>query len=192
MNGESHESDLPTYDIIQVIELESNEVTIDTLSGNLCNVLIRQCETQLKLTVTKAELRDIVFNMGSFNDANTLFHGDNLKKVFECFISFFHCEVIKVDPGGNLEVVSMQYESTVKQSPIYYGFNDTNATFYHTSFRKESEDRYKMITAIYDKELKCDAMGRLHLKTPYLEHCHLRIRSHKYNSTTAAISLFHF
>ena len=43
MNDEFHESDLPTYDISQVIEVGSNEVTIDTLSDNLWNVSIRQC-----------------------------------------------------------------------------------------------------------------------------------------------------
>ena len=110
MNDESHESDLPTYDISQAIEAESNEVTIDTLSDNLRNILIRQCQTQLNLTVTEAELRDIVVNTGSFDDVNILFHGDNLKKVSECLTSVFHCEVIKVDPDGNLEAFNGQYD----------------------------------------------------------------------------------
>ena len=49
MNDESHKSDLPTYDISQaILEVGSNEVTIDTLSDNLWNVLIRQCQTQLR------------------------------------------------------------------------------------------------------------------------------------------------
>ena len=88
MNDESHESDLPTYDISQEIEVGSNEVIIE-LSDNLWNVLIRQCKTQLNLTVTEAELRDIVVNTVSFDDANILFHGDDLKKVPECLSSFF-------------------------------------------------------------------------------------------------------
>ena len=66
--------------------------------------MIRQCQTQLNLTVTEAELRDIVVNTRSSDHANILFHGDNLKKVSECLSSFFQCEVIKADPDGNLEV----------------------------------------------------------------------------------------
>ena len=46
--------------------------------------------------------------------------------------------------------------------------------------------RYKTIPGIDGKELKYDALDRLHLDTTYSGHCHLRIRSHKYNSTTAA------
>ena len=58
--------------------------------------------------------------------------------------------------------------------------------FYHVSFHKESKERYKTIPGIDGKELKYDALGRLHLDTPYSGHCHLRIHSYKYNSTTAA------
>ena len=188
MNDESHEFDLPTYDISQAIEVGNNEVTIE-LSDNLWNVLIRQCQTQLNLTVTKAELRDIVVNTVSFDDANILFHGDDLKKVSECLSSFFHFEVIKVGPDGNLEVFNRQYDSTVKQSPIYYGFDDTNAMFYHVSFRKEIKERYKVIPGIDVKELKYDALGRLHLDSPYSGHCHLKIRLHKYISTISATNI---
>ena len=186
MNDESHESHLSIYDISQAIEVRSNKLKIDTLSDNLWNVLIRQCETQLNLTVTKVELREIIVNMGSFNKAKILFHGDNFKKVLEWLSSLFHCEVIKVDPDGNREVFNGQYDSTVKQSSIYYGFSDTNAMSYHVSFCKESKERYKTIPGIDGKELKYDALGRFHIDTPYLGHCHLRIRSHKYKSTTAA------
>ena len=115
-----------------------------------------------------------------------MFHGDNLKKVSECLSSLFHFEVIKVDPDGNLEVLNGQYDSTVKQSPTYHDFDYTNATFYHVSFRKEKKERCKTISDTNGKELKYDALGRLHLDTPYSGHCYLRIRSHKYNSTTAA------
>ena len=46
MNDESHRFDLPTYDISEAIEVGSNEVTIDTLSDNLWNVLRRTtCQT---------------------------------------------------------------------------------------------------------------------------------------------------
>ena len=145
-----------------------------------------ECQTQLKLIVTKAELRDIVVNTGSFDDANILFHGDNLKKVSECLSSFFHYKAIKVDPDGNLVVLNGKYDYTVKQSLICYGFYDTNATFYHVSIRKESKESHKTIPGIDGKELKYDTLGRLHLDTPYSGHCHLRICSHKYNSTTAA------
>ena len=179
MNDESHESDLPTYDISQAIEVGSNEVTIHTLSDNLWNVLIRQCQTRLNLTVTEAELRDIVVNTASFEKKLVL------KKVSKCLSSFFHCEVIKVDPDGNLKVFNGQYDSTFKRSPIYYGFDNTNATFFHVSFRKESKKRYKTIPGKDGKELEYDALGRLHLDTPYSGHCHLRIRSYKYNSATA-------
>ena len=186
INDESHESHLSTYDISQAIEVGSNKLTIDTLSDNLWNVLIRQCETQLNLTVTEVELREIIVNTGSFNKAKILFHGDNFKKVSEWLSLVFHCEVIKVDPDGNREVFNGQYDSTVKQSSIYYGFSDTNAMSYHVSFCKESKERYKTIPGIDGKGLKYDALGRFHIDTPYLGHCHLRIRSHKYNSTTAA------
>ena len=40
MNDESHESDLPTYDTSQAIKAGSNEVTTNTISDNLWNVLI--------------------------------------------------------------------------------------------------------------------------------------------------------
>ena len=40
MNDESHESDLPTYATSQAIKAGSNEVTINTISDNLWNVLI--------------------------------------------------------------------------------------------------------------------------------------------------------
>ena len=114
-----------------------------------------QCQIQLNLTATEAELRDIVVNTGSFDDAYILFHRDNLKKISECLSSFFHCEVIKVDPDGNLEVFSRQYDFTVKQSPTYHGFDDTNAMFYYVSFRKESKERYKTNPGIYI--LRCKA-----------------------------------
>ena len=46
MNDESHRFYLPTYDISEAIEVGSNEVTIDILSDNLWNVLIRTtCQT---------------------------------------------------------------------------------------------------------------------------------------------------
>ena len=160
MNDESHESDLPTYDISQEIEVWSNDVTIDTLSDNLWDVLIRQCQTQLNLTVTEAELRDIVVNTGSFDDASVLFHGDNLKKVSECLRSFFHCDSTKVDPDGNQKVFNGQYDSTVKQSPIYYGFDDTNATFYHVSLRKESKEGYNNSNFAW-KQLKVDYLKNI-------------------------------
>ena len=188
MNDESHESDLPTYDLSQAIEVGSNEVIIE-LSDNLWDVLIKECKTQLNLTVTEAELRDIVVNTVSFDDANILFHGDDLKKVSECLSSFFHCEVIKVGPDDNLEVFNGQYDSIVNQSLIYYGFDDTNVMFYHVSFCKEIKERYKAIPGIDVKELKYDALGRLHLDSPYSGHCHLRIRLHKYISTTSATNI---
>ena len=78
-----------------------------------------------------------------------------------------------------------QYDSTFKQSPIYCGFDNTNATFCHVSFRKESKERYKTIPGINSNESKNYVLGSLHLNTPYLGHCHLRICLHKYNSTTA-------
>ena len=138
ISDDSHESDLPMYDISQAIEVGSNEAAIDTLSDNFWNVLIRKHQRQLNLRVIKAELRDIVVNTGSFDDVNVLFHGDNLTKISEYLSSFFHCEVIKVDPDCNLEVFNGQYDSTVKQSPIYYGFDDT--TLFHVSFGKESRE----------------------------------------------------
>ena len=73
INDESHEYDLPMYDISKGIDIGSNEVamdtlsdkvTMDTLSDNLWNVLIRQCQTELNLTVTEPELRYIVVNTG--------------------------------------------------------------------------------------------------------------------------------
>ena len=64
--------------------------------------------------------------------------------------------------------------------------DNTNATLYHILFHKENKERYKTSPGIDSKKLKYDALGRVHLDTLYSGYCHLRIRSHKYNSTTVA------
>ena len=64
--------------------------------------------------------------------------------------------------------------------------DNTNAMLYHILFHKENKERYKISPGIDGKKLKYDALGRVHLDTLYSGYCHLRIRSHKYNSTTVA------
>ena len=88
--------------------------------------------------------------------------------------------------NGTKEVLKGSYSSNLKQSPLYYGFDENDGQFYHVSCPKESIDKYKHITELATKELKYDGLGRLHLDAPYSGPVHLMIRSQKYNSTTAA------
>lgn len=187
-----HESDLPTYDICKSAEVGSKGVTIiDEAANSFWEVLIKQLLMQSNLVVTEEELKDIVRNAVNAEDAKRIFENltdiESLKSASEALSSFFRCEFIKVSRlNRNLEIFNGQYDCTVKQPPIYYGFDDVSKNFHHVSFRRESNKTYSNIAGLNGKQLRHDALGRLHLNTPYTGNAYLKIRSHKYNSTTAA------
>ena len=103
--------------------------------------------TQSNLVVTEEELKDIVQDSVNAEDTGTLFENliekEILKTVSEALSAFFRCEFIKVSTlNQNLEIFNGQYDSTVKNSPIHYGFDDLSKKFYHVSFRQESNETY--------------------------------------------------
>ena len=95
--------------------------------------------------------------------------------------------MIRLKSNGAKEVLKGRYDSSNKQSPLCYGFEETEGRFHHVCFPKESIDTCEhSITNLASEKLKHDRLGRLHLDTPYSGPTRLMIRSHKYNSTTAA------
>ena len=109
---------------------------------------------------------------------------DNLDDISEAISSQIHCPVIRLRPNGNKQVLNGRYASYLKESSIYYGFDENTGEFFQVSFPKENIDKFKHTIGL--PTMKCDGLGRLHLDTPYSGPTQLKIRSHKYNPTTAA------
>ena len=176
-------------------------VMIGTVADNFWSVLIEQCKTHLNAKVGEADLKEVILT--EITENKDIYHSkvdiNNLSPIFENLSSVnhldviseavsaqFHCDVVRLKPSGSKEIFRGRFASSLKESTLYYGFNEHDGHFYHVSFPKESVDKYKNITGLATKELKYDGLGRLHFDTPYSGPVHLMIRSHKYNSTTAA------
>ena len=76
--------------------------------------------------------------------------------------------------------------SSLKTSISNCSHDVLSKKLYHLPSRQESNETYTNVTGLNGKELRHDGLGRLHLTTPYTGNAYLKIRSHKYNSTTAA------
>ncbi|CAB3999111.1 Hypothetical predicted protein [Paramuricea clavata] len=178
------------------------EVKLGEVADNLWSVLIEQCKTQLNVNVSEEDHKDVIENELTENRNiyrsrvdidnladlfNNLSSANNLDVVTEAISSQFQCDIIRLKPNGAKEVLKGRHDSSSKQSPLYYRFKKTDGRFYHVRFPEESIDMYKLsVTNLASKNLKHDGLGHLHLDTPYSGPTHLKIRSHKYNSTTAA------
>lgn len=190
------------YDTTRNSNENIEEVKLGEVADNLWSVLIEQCKTQLNVNVSEEDLKDVIANELKENgniyrskvDINNLADlfknlssANNLDVVTEAISSQFQCDIIRLKSNGAKEVLKGRHDSSSKQSPLYYGFKETDGRFYHVRFPEESIDTYKpSVTNLASKNLKHDGLGRLHLDTPYSGPTHLKIRSHKYNSTTAA------
>ena len=98
--------------------------------------------------------------------------------------------MIRLKSNGAKEVLKGRYDSSNKQSPLYYGFEETEGRFRHVCFPKESIDTYKhSITNLASEKLKHDRLGRLHLDTPYSGPTRLMIQSHKRRTANGKIYL---
>ena len=181
---------------------ENIDVKLGKVANNLWSVLIEQCKTQLNVYVSEEDLEDVIANelTENIDIYRSRLDNDNLAEivknlsstnyldvVFEAISSQFQCDMIRLKSNGAKEVLKGRYDSSNKQSPLYYGFEETEGRFYHVCFPKESIDAYEhSITNLASEKLKHDGLGRLHLDTPYSGPTRLMIRSHKYNSTTVA------
>ena len=153
--------------------------------------------SQLNTVVTVDELKETIAyeinrNHDYYNSAllNTdeIFENVNehLITLSKAISTIFHCEVIQMKFDNSIDITNGRYDTTAKQSPLYFGYNEKDNKFYHVSFRKENIEKYKDIPNLNTNELKYNGLGRLHLDMPYSGQIYLMIHSHKYNPTTAA------
>ena len=192
-----HESDSPSYDIIQSNDVVCQGAELDEVANDFWSVLIRQCLSQLNTVVTVDELKETIAyeingNCDYYNSAllNTdeIFEdvNEHLITLSKVISTIFHCEVIQMKFDNSIDITNGRYDTAAKQSPLCFGYNEKDNKFYHVSFRKENIEKYKDIPNLNTNELKYDGLGRLYLDTPYSGQIHLMVRSHKYNPTTAA------
>ena len=127
-----HESDSPSYDIIQSNNVVCQGAELDEVATDFWSVLIRQCLSQLNTVVTVDELKETIAyetngNRDYYNSAllNTdeIFENVNehLITLSKAISTIFHCEVIQIKFDNSIDITNGRYDTTAKQSPLYFG-----------------------------------------------------------------------
>ena len=112
--------------------------------------------------------------------------GGTIKDICSVLSDMFMCEIFAV--GTNDVVRKLNSPGSTKEASLYFGMqnDEDNIKFYEVSFPRETLNLFQTVPNVSEHRLKYDNVGRLHLDTPYSGHSHLRLRSHKYNSTSIA------
>ena len=102
--------------------------------------------------------------------------------------TIFQCQVIQIKEDLTSTIIKGM-SNTDTESPLYYAIrSDPTIQIFAVSFEYENYENsissHPPVT-----ELKYDGIGRLHLMTPHAGPSYIRLRSHKYNSTTVSTNI---
>ena len=107
-----HESDSPSYDIIQSNDVVCQGDQLDEVTTDFWSVLIRQCLSQLNAVATVDELKEINVNRDYYNSAllntNELFENVNehLITLSKPISTIFHCEVTQMKFDNSIDITN--------------------------------------------------------------------------------------
>ena len=100
--------------------------------------------------------------------------------------TIFQCQVVQIEDGLQT-LLSKECLIRILSHHYYAIRSDQTIQIFAVSFEYANYEKFNSISSLPPvTELKYDGIGRLHLMTPHAGPSYIRLRSHKYNSTTVS------